>query len=85
MNTYYNNDTGLTTRVSYGNEIELPQDTDIVQMTYYAANNVIEIVKQSIYSGELHRCHDVKELVYNLTKKEQRKRKANKQSSIDKN
>lgn len=85
MNTYHNNDTGLTIRVSYGNEVELPQDTDIAQMTYYAANNVIKIVKQSVYSGKLHRFQDAKELVYNLTKKKQRKRKANKQSSINKN
>lgn len=86
MNTYHNNDTGLTIRVSYGKGVELPQDTDRVQVTYYAANNVVKIVKQSVYSGRLCECHDVEELACNLfaDRKKQRKHKVIKQPNIDK-
>lgn len=85
MNVYHNNNTGQTIKISYGYEVELPQNTDIVQVVYYEANSVIEIVKQSVYSCKLHECQNAEELVHNLTeKKKQQKRKTNNQSNIEK-
>lgn len=67
MQEYYDSVKRQKIRVYDSNEVELPKDTDTVQVVYYIAVKEIQIIKQSRYSKKLTWCNDVDNLVKSLT------------------
>lgn len=74
MITYYDDFYKLYKTVGYGNEVELPNKKDKVEVTSYLANDICCIKKKSIYSQKLKVCHNTDALVKELTYKKSQKK-----------
>lgn len=69
MKSYYNKDTNCTVKVYLGQEVTLPDDSDNVEITHYAKNDLISIKRKSHYSKKIKVCCDTDTLVDELTYK----------------
>lgn len=69
MKSYYNKDNNCIVQVCFNKDVALPNDSDEVEVTHYAKNELLCIKRKSHYSEKIKVCCDTDTLVDELTYK----------------
>lgn len=73
MKSYYNADTNCNIQMYLANEVTLPDDSDDVEITRYAKNNLLCVKQKTNYSDKLKKCYDSDSLIDELIKAPKKK------------